>query len=685
MIKELKKKIILASLFFIFTPVFASAASLSISPPNGSYNVGDIITANIILDTQGKAVDGIDIRYLNYNPSLLEAQDDDPSAAGVQIASGNLIFSTITNITDTINGKISFHQITSGNNTFSGSGVLATARFKAKASGPANLLFDFSPGSTADTNVASGGGDVLTSVSGSSYQLNAVSQPPPSDFMLYLSPGKSSFYAGDIFPVDIMLNTKGRPIDGVDVVLSYNQAILEVMDKDAIKQGVQILADALMLNTPRNEAVNGSIYFAQTTSPGSTFSGSGVLATVYFRVKTTGTTQVSFSFTNGRTSDSNVSLAGADILDAVSNGEYIISSNNLPPVIYDIVPQGILGIVTGDRIKIEFKTNEGATCRYSANPYIVYDSMTGRFYSSGGTNHYTYLQSTSYKFGLNYFYIRCQDLSGQKNTLDTVAGFTVVQDNTPPLITNPAPSGTFFMPKNVHISVSVADEGGVSYCRYAPTPNIGFDSMKGYLYKRWTPSPDSNSTYSALIYARDLAIGQNNFYVKCKDRAGNVNINDAVISFYLLAPPSLKISFEGVALSNMGYMSVPVSLFLSGGTEKIFSSNLYPDKDGMLSLSIDNARGNNLVTAGYYDILVSSDKYIAKKLSNILLDGGAVIIFPALRAGDVNSDGVINSLDWSLLSEKWGSSFSGADVNKDRSVNSIDWGYLRKNWLLRSD
>ena len=80
------KKIILIVSVLFFTPFLVGAATLSLSPSGGGYNVGDIISVNILLDTQGAPVQGADIRYLNYNPALLETQDEDAVVAGVQIA-----------------------------------------------------------------------------------------------------------------------------------------------------------------------------------------------------------------------------------------------------------------------------------------------------------------------------------------------------------------------------------------------------------------------------------------------------------------------------------------------------------------------------------------------------------------------------------------------------------------------
>jgi hypothetical protein len=49
--------------------------------------------------------------------------------------------------------------------------------------------------------------------------------------------------------------------------------------------------------------------------------------------------------------------------------------------------------------------------------------------------------------------------------------------------------------------------------------------------------------------------------------------------------------------------------------------------------------------------------------------------------GDINLDGIVNSLDWSTMNSKWGTSDTNSDINKDGIVNSIDFSMLNANWF----
>jgi hypothetical protein len=147
-------------------------ATLSLNPAAGAFMVGDLFDVDILLDTGNYAIDGVDIHFLNYDPNVLEVQDAHDSSPGVQILSGSLMPFTLTNSVDVTAGTIDFSQITAGGTTFTGSGVLATVTFKVIGVGSADLVFDFTPGNTRDTNVACCGGfDALASATGAHFTL----------------------------------------------------------------------------------------------------------------------------------------------------------------------------------------------------------------------------------------------------------------------------------------------------------------------------------------------------------------------------------------------------------------------------------------------------------------------------------------------------------------------------------
>lgn len=166
-------KKIIATLILFLLPAITSAATLSLSPSSQSVNVGDTFSVIVNLDTQGASIDGVDLRYLNYNPAILQLQDGNTSASGIQITSGSLMPMTLVNNADANFGRITFSQAAlGGNNKYKGSGILATLTFKALVAGTASVSFNYTSGATTDSNIASGGADILTSVVSGSYTIN---------------------------------------------------------------------------------------------------------------------------------------------------------------------------------------------------------------------------------------------------------------------------------------------------------------------------------------------------------------------------------------------------------------------------------------------------------------------------------------------------------------------------------
>ncbi len=152
--------------------------TLSLSPASATYNLGDTFNVNIILDTMGQAVSGVDIFYLNYDPKTIE---------GVQIQPGAIFTNYLGNNIDATNGRITISGITNPGaaSGYSGSGIFATITFKALALSQNSIVyFTFTPGSTTGCDVAAfnSGSDILQAVNNGSYTFvtaTATSTPSP--------------------------------------------------------------------------------------------------------------------------------------------------------------------------------------------------------------------------------------------------------------------------------------------------------------------------------------------------------------------------------------------------------------------------------------------------------------------------------------------------------------------------
>lgn len=148
---------------------------------------------------------------------------------------------------------------------------------------------------------------------------------------LSLSPATGTHAVGEEFEVKILLDTSGTTTSGTDAYIRYDPNTLSVVDANSSTEGTQILPGSLYSQTSYNsvDTASGKISFSGSKSGGSPgYSGSGTLATITFNaVKEATGSQVTFDFTNGSTTDSNVidQSSSDDVLGSVTNGSYTIS------------------------------------------------------------------------------------------------------------------------------------------------------------------------------------------------------------------------------------------------------------------------------------------------------------------------------------------------------------------------
>jgi|SRR3989344_3241145 len=146
--------------------------------------------------------------------------------------------------------------------------------------------------------------------------------------VLALNPTTKSVKQGEIFKVDIVLDTTSTPVDGVDVYsLHYNPTILEVIDDLPGQKGVQIEPGGIMSFNVVNlvDESSGTIKFSQVAAIGKRFMGKGVLATINFKAIGRGTADLKFDFKKGDTIDTNAAYRGKDQLTRVIDATYIVT------------------------------------------------------------------------------------------------------------------------------------------------------------------------------------------------------------------------------------------------------------------------------------------------------------------------------------------------------------------------
>jgi hypothetical protein len=135
---------------------------------------------------------------------------------------------------------------------------------------------------------------------------------------LKLVPSQTEIKPGDSINVDIILDTQGVNVDGVDIfALHFDPQVFSA----------EMIAGSIMEITAYNKTDNtaGTIKFSQIPTFGTSYNGSGVLATIVLTAKTTGSSSLNFDFVPGSTVDTNVALQGQDVLASVNSAEFLIS------------------------------------------------------------------------------------------------------------------------------------------------------------------------------------------------------------------------------------------------------------------------------------------------------------------------------------------------------------------------
>ncbi len=105
---------------------------------------------------------------------------------------------------------------------------------------------------------------------------------------LYLSPQSGTFFVGSTFTVSIYANTKGNEINVVEVDLKFPPNLLQVTSPTA---GESFVSE--WLSPPSYSNIKGTISF-QGGIPGGITTSAGLISTITFRAKSSGSAKVEF-------------------------------------------------------------------------------------------------------------------------------------------------------------------------------------------------------------------------------------------------------------------------------------------------------------------------------------------------------------------------------------------------------
>lgn len=172
------KKVIITSLLFILFPLSSLAATMSLSPSTGVYSAGATFNVRVLVNTAGKPVNAAE-GTLKFNPQELSVVSVDRSGSIFNLWVTEPTFSNSAG-TITFSGGLPSGYTGSAGNIFN-------VTFRTKGAGSPRVSMT---GGSVLANDGMGT-NVLTSMSGGSYTVSAVSDTPEPEVIEYVAPANT--------------------------------------------------------------------------------------------------------------------------------------------------------------------------------------------------------------------------------------------------------------------------------------------------------------------------------------------------------------------------------------------------------------------------------------------------------------------------------------------------------------
>ncbi len=426
------------------------------------------------------------------------------------------------------------------------------------------------------------------------------------------------------------------------------------------------------------------------------------------------------------------------IIDPVTIGP-VDTTEEIPPFLFNGAPTGTLP-GTSINVEVSLNTDEFADCRYSTTASTTFNSMTNIFTQTGLIFHsflVAVTPDTAYTF-----YIRCEDDEGNQNIEDYPIIFNVLPTPTgnPGDVgdepgsgdgtgTGSGNSGSGSGSGGGDTSNTSSGGGGSSGGGSGGGNGDDTDSSAGggfELTDAAYPSGDgqviingsafpnstivilvdgaaartvrSNSQGKFAVTLDAIARGVYNFGIYGVDSndvrsstftttftvtgsrsssLSNINLAPSILVEPDPVDPGDTVTFSGYTLPNAA-VTIENQSEKTSASKKTFETT--SDSSGEWSIDVDTTG----FVAGTYKVRAKAQtSTVSTNFSNYTLYG----VGEAVRAGinaDLNRDGKVNLIDFSILLFWWGSdggdSNPPADINADRNVSLTDFSILLFNW-----
>lgn len=382
------------------------------------------------------------------------------------------------------------------------------------------------------------------------------------------------------------------------------------------------------------------------------------------------------------------------VVPAVQIGP-VDTTDSVPPVRYDGRPSGEL-LWNTTAMQFSLRTDKLAVCRYSTVPGTDFQSMTATMTSANiGLLHYETLTTPTLMASTSYtYYIRCWNNSRYANTDDYVISFSLgppltVGTNTPPL--PPAPSsfsgpgpagGPYLQTGEVTLDGQTFPSAKLVFLRDGKVAGEAMADVTGHFNR--TFSQLERGTYTWGVYAQD-SNGKNSGTYNSVTFI-NARTNNIVAPIYLsptiAATSSVElgsdITIEGYAIPRLPVRAV-MNRKGAAASGQVLVATTTADGAGRYRITLRSSA----LAKGTYEIkaqTIISEKDQSLFSPTFFVGVGEAANLDFTNRSDLNKDGKVNLVDFSILLFHWRTSDPIADINQDGTVNLTDFSIMLSNW-----
>jgi hypothetical protein len=368
------------------------------------------------------------------------------------------------------------------------------------------------------------------------------------------------------------------------------------------------------------------------------------------------------------------------------------SSSASPPNRSNGFPSGEIE-ADHDTIEISLNTDEPATCRYATSSGVTYYSMTTTFTSWASSSTIHHINVSGHVNGTSYiYYVRCTDANDFANPDDYEISFSIKADpefDTSISAGDAGPGGVgpflggsaYLYLSTVTISGDASPGGRITVLKDGVTVATAQVATNGTFTV--TPPAFERGTYTFSTYVTDRAGRRSSSYASTMSfgQGTNNTISDIIVSPTIDIDDDSVATAETVRVFGEGVTGATIELLVDGA--KKFSASttksVAGSPDGMWEISFPASalsRGTHILRAR-----TTVPGRTASGVSTVILLGVGEEPNPsATRSADLNRDGKVNLVDFSILLSKWQTDDEVADINADGNVNIADFSIMLFQW-----